>query len=860
MEYPQNSHQLNVTLGNTPLLLIVVIIFFLIGCSSTHIDNLQGQYNLAEARRLAAESVSARAILPHAQEQVHLLAIASMNIRETPEGIRALRSAGKHGIPHKIFEYDQGLASVSFSSDGQLMLSIGADSTARITRTFDNTEVTHVKLDYRVRSPALSSDGRYLLTRKDKTARVTRIADNQEVALVTHQWAVSGSYFSPDNQYLVSCDGHSSNTVTTLVTRISDNFEVARLMFGRLHDGISASSADQYAVITNTDNQSSLVRVSDNEEIVRLSCGKKERLSPDGEYMATWYGHVLVKRLSDGKVVARVNDHRGNITRVTFSPNGKYIASGDSNGRVFVTRVSDSDYIDDEYLGGEYVAIVEGHGYNYINSLAFSPDSRYIAIGSNDHSVSVTRISDKQEIARVLHDNDVQAVSFSQDGQYILTSGRDKIVRITRIFNYAEDSSLKGRVLSINSEGEYIYVLGGDYNSGIARVVRFSDKEEMARVTLDPWEFRNAAFSPDGEYVVSGGWDQSLIWKQLPSKTSIKRVSDDAEVAQINPKGGLRAVSFSPGGRHIATSAGNTAYVTRVSDFEEVAQIEHGKSIRELAFSWDGELLATGSFDGTARISRISDGEEVVRVTHGEAVHAVDISPNGAYILSGSADSTARITRISDNEEVIRIEHGGEVKAVRFSSDGLYVASASSDGIVQVTSVSDNKEILRLRHNKEVFDVTFSTDGRHLASGSDDGTARVTRIADNQEVARADHGRRVYGVFFSPDSRYLVSQGLYGSIIVSDLNNTYLKDQLYQTLPGNFTAQDWEQYFDDLSIYERTCPNLPIHPTYFERVAEMIMDGQLEQAEILLNRANHIDSSLEIDVKAYVDSLMVESR
>lgn len=857
----QTSRRLDTTLRITSVILIIAINLHLLGCSSTRLEDLQLELNLAEARRLAAESVSTRALQSHAQERVHLLAIASMNIMETSEGIRALRSAGKHGIPYKLFQYEHGLSPVSFSPDGQLMLSVGADSTARITRILDNTEVTRIKYDYRIRFASLSADGRYLLTRKDKTARVTRISDSREVARATHRGAVSGAYLSPDNQYMVSCDGHSSNTVTTRVTRISDNLEVARVMFGGQHDGVSTSSTDQYAVSTNSDNQTSLIVVSDDKEIVRLNCGKNERASPDGKYIATWYGNLLVKRLSDGELVARVRT--GRIRRVAFSPNGKYIAGGSSNGHVIVARVSGSEFLDDGYSAGEYVASIDAHDSNSITSLSFSPDGKYIASGSRargsrEYAVIVTRISDKKEVARVMHENGVNAVSFSADGQYIITGGADNTVQITRLFNYAEDSSLRGRVLPFSSDGEYIFILGGDYNSGTVRVVRFSDKQEMARVTLDPWQFRNAASSPDRKYLVSGGWNHRSMWKELPDKTSVKRISEDSEVAQIKPKGGLHAVSFSPDGRYIATSAGDRVYVTRVSDFEEVAQIEHENLARELAFSSNSEYLATGSFDGDARVTRISDNEEVVRVTHGKAVHAVGLSPDGAYVLSGSADSTARITRFSDNEEMIRIRHAGEVKAARFSSDGAYVASASSNGIARVTQVSNDTEILRVRHDEEIFDVVFSPDGRYLASASDDGTARVTRIADNREVARAEHGRRVYSVFFSPDSRYLISQDSYGSIVVSDLDNSYLKDQLCKTLPGNFTALEWEQYFEDLSTYDRTCPNLPIHPSYFERVGTLIVNGQTERAETLLQRANQLDSSLRIDVKAYLDSLMVD--
>ena len=75
----------------------------------------------------------------------------------------------------------------------------------------------------------------------------------------------------------------------------------------------------------------------------------------------------------------------------------------------------------------------KGHA-NYVNSVSFSRDGKYIASGSNDNTVKLWSVSTGNLIKEFKgHANSVRSVSFSRDGKYIASGSDDKTVKLWSI-------------------------------------------------------------------------------------------------------------------------------------------------------------------------------------------------------------------------------------------------------------------------------------------------------------------------------------------------------------------------------------------------------------------------------------------
>jgi WD40 repeat protein len=149
-----------------------------------------------------------------------------------------------------------------------------------------------------------------------------------------------------------------------------------------------------------------------------------------GEIWEIWEGSARVTagrteilRLTKRTMKKFFLKHGAPIRSVAFSPDGKFLASGSDDKTVKVWEVG----------SWREVATLRGHG-GYVYSVSFSPDGKFLASGSDDKTVKVWEVGDWWEVATLRgHGGYVYSVSFSPDGKFLASGIYDGTIGIWAI-------------------------------------------------------------------------------------------------------------------------------------------------------------------------------------------------------------------------------------------------------------------------------------------------------------------------------------------------------------------------------------------------------------------------------------------
>ena len=282
--------------------------------------------------------------------------------------------------------------------------------------------------------------------------------------------------------------------------------------------------------------------------------------------------------------------------------------------------------------------------YRYVKSISTTPNGKYIAVGDSpfldDNKKSNVYLFNREGelLWKYETDSDVNSVAISADGEYIV-AGSDNVYLFNREGELLWKYKVQGTVgtMSVTPDGEYI-VAGSD------NIYFFSRERELLwkykvdnqsliglPVRLRGNNVRSVAITPDGEYIVAGIDNTYLFDKRgkLLQKCKIGKWTE--------------SVAISPDGEYIvAGSKGREeSYIYLFNKKGKLLWSYWAENdIYSVFITSDGQYIVAGEayIIGGEYIYFLNREGELLWKYKIEGIQSMSVTPDGEYIVAGSGN------------------------------------------------------------------------------------------------------------------------------------------------------------------------------------------------------------------------------
>jgi WD40 repeat protein len=546
-----------------------------------------------------------------------------------------------------------------------------------------------------------------------------------------------------------------------------------------------------------------LDNINSHPRLIQYLMGQMEMksvaFSPDGKLLAsggctktddwgycTQGGIILWDVTSRQPIGQPLTGYGGSIHNVAFSPDGKVLAFGVSDGTIVLLEIATLQPI--HQLLTEHSAIT---------SLVFSPDSKTLASGSYD-GVSFFGVETGKPIGYL---PTVRNVVFSPDGETFTAVEESRsitlwdVATLQKIGQPFTDDVGADAGLAFSPDGKMLAVFNHDLFSESVELWDVITQQSIDQInTGRHTNIYSATFSPDGKMLAFGGCADRFVIGNSEYCTQGEIVLWDVATRKLieQPLTGhtsfVYSVTFSPDGKMLASVSDDHSIILWDIDLEQPSLISemiagHSDPVRSVAFSPDGRILASGSEDHNIIIWDVETRKPISTLLSQQAgkVSGVVFSPDGKILASGSDDGTIVLWDVTTEKPISNpLKNPNFISNIAFSADGKTLASVGYHAIIlwdittqqPVGQPIDDQGITDQQSDgfiPSIEHVAFSPTGKILAFCNNVDTIILWDFAAQQSLGKiiAEHG--LVSMAFSPDGKILVSGGDDGTITLWDV-------------------------------------------------------------------------------------------
>lgn len=532
------------------------------------------------------------------------------------------------------------------------------------------------------------------------------------------------------------------------------------------------------------------------------------KFSPDGSRFASYVDGVITQWNSESFQLTCQIPVSGIVNALAYSPNGRYLGSGDNDGNAYLWDASDCHMLR-SYTGA----------FGTIGAVAFSPDGTLFATGSYDAQIRIYDVASAALVAPLTLQSDaIRALAFSPDGRLLASGSQDRsvviwdLVEAQVLHHFSNEYQDAANALAFSPDGSALVAGSLD---GMMRVYSLSDFHLIHQETISTG-LSSVAFTPDGKTLLAGTFglvaaysypDFSPISRELVQHNGttayqyyVAETTFSADGQQVITAGDnavmlwdtatgrfLRTLAFSPAPMNDAAISRDGRYVAiggddnliRLWDLQTGGDPRilsgHSDDVVTLAFSPDGTRLASGSgsFDGSVRIWDTADGA-LLSTLYGLYTDVLDVAftPDGRYVIGGSLYSSLIVWDVNTGEPVRQFYDAGRILTIAVLPDSRAFFTGDDNGYVSLWDIDTGGLLSQKSFDGAVWRVAVSPNGQYVFIGSDPGRAEIYPVSAWRSDTELPAATRTFYVgssyvraaAFSPDNQQMVLGYADGSV------------------------------------------------------------------------------------------------